>query len=147
MELTDRERLERLAVAVSELNRRETIREHASPGGLYRFIKYFWDVLEPQTKFVDGWVLEAICLHLEAVTDGRIKRLVINVPPGSMKSLIVNVFWPAFEWGPKQLAHMRYVNFSYGAWLTERDNAKFRDLVTSKKFQRLYGGPDRKSVV
>jgi len=140
--LTDRERLERLAVAVSELNRRETIREHASPGGLYRFIKYFWDVLEPQTKFVDGWVLQAICLHLEAVTEGRLKRLVINVPPGSMKSLIVNVFWPAWEWGPKQLGHIRYVSFSYGAWLTERDNAKFRDLVTSKKYQRLYGGPE-----
>lgn len=142
VELTDRERLERLAVAVSELNRRETIREHSTPGGLYRFIKYFWEVLEPQTKFVDGWVIQAICLHLEAVTDGRLKRLAINVPPGSSKSLIVNVFWPAWEWGPKQLGHMRYVSFSYGAWLTERDNAKFRDLVSSRKFQRLYGGTE-----
>lgn len=142
VELTDRERLERLAVAVSELNRRETIREHSTPGGLYRFIKYFWDVLEPQTKFVEGWVIQAICQHLEAVTDGRIKRIAINVPPGFSKSLIVNVFWPAWEWGPKQLAHMRYVSFSYGAWLTERDNAKFRDLVSSRKFQRLYGGTE-----
>lgn len=134
----DRERLEKLARAVSELNRRDIRREHAGPGGLLKFIKHFWSVLEPQTPFVDGWVLHAICLHLEAVTDGRIKRLLINVPPGSMKSLIVNVFWPAWEWGPKEMAHMRYVSFSYGAWLTERDNARFRDLVQSKRYQELY---------
>lgn len=134
----DRERLEKLAIAVSELNRRDIRREHAGPGGLLKFIKHFWHVLEPQTPLVDGWVLAAICLHLEAVTDGRIKRLLMNVPPGSMKSLIVNVFWPAWEWGPKEMAHMRYVSFSYGAWLTERDNARFRDLMQSKKYIDTY---------
>lgn len=135
----DRERLEKLARAVSELNRRDLRREHAGPGGLLKFIKYFWHVLEPQTKFVDGWVMAAMCQHLEAVTEGRIKRIAINVPPGSSKSLVVNCFWPAWEWGPKELGHMRYVSFSYGAWLTERDNARFRDLVQSKKWQDLYG--------
>src|SRR4029077_8866993 len=100
-------------------------------GGLIAFVRHFWHVLEPETPFVDGWPLWAMCEHLEAVTRGDINRLLMNVPPGSMKSLLVNVFWPAWEWGPMTLSHLRYVTFSYSASLTERDNGKFRDLVTS----------------
>jgi hypothetical protein len=61
-------------------------------------------VLEPETTYVHNWHIDAICAHLEAVTDGRINRLLINVPPGSSKSLIVSVMWPAWEWGPKRPA-------------------------------------------
>ena len=43
----------------------------------------------PKRKLVEGWPLEAIALHLEAVTFGDIKRLMINVPPGYMKSLML----------------------------------------------------------
>jgi hypothetical protein len=72
-------------------------------GGLLAFVRYFWPVLEPGTKFRDGWALEAICEHLEAVTFGEITKLLINVPPGFMKSLLTDVFWPAWEWGPMKL--------------------------------------------
>ena len=46
---------------------------------------------------------------------GKITRLLINVPPGSMKSLMVNVFFPAWEWGPMGMPHLRYVSFSYSS--------------------------------
>jgi hypothetical protein len=81
-------------------------RAQARRGGLIHFVRHFWSVLEPSTKLIEGWPLEAICLHLEAVTFGEINRLLINVPPGFMKSLLVNVFWPAWEWGPMGLAHL-----------------------------------------
>lgn len=113
-------------------------RRFAKTGGLIEFIRYFWDVLEPTTPFVDGWAIRAICEHLEAVSAGKIRRLLINVPPGFAKSLIVNVFWPVFEWATLG-AHIRYVSFSYSAHLTTRDNEKFRDLILSQKFQKLYG--------
>jgi predicted phage terminase large subunit-like protein len=112
---------------------------HSRAGGLKRFVQYFWKVLEPETELVDGWPLDAICQHLEAVTHGQITRLLINVPPGFMKSLLVNVFWPAWEWGARGLPHLRYVTFSYAASLTERDNGRFRDLVRSPEYQELYG--------
>src|ERR1700682_1651875 len=53
-------------------------------GGLISFIRHFWHVLEPETPFVDGWPLWAICEDLEAVTAGEITRLLMNVPPGFM---------------------------------------------------------------
>lgn len=108
-------------------------------GGLMHFIRYFWHILEPTTPLVDGWVMQAVALHLEAITRGEIKRIVINVPPGFCKSLMVNVFWPAWEWSAAGMPSTRYVTFSYGAHLTLRDNAKFRDLVTNPDFLDLWG--------
>jgi predicted phage terminase large subunit-like protein len=108
-------------------------------GGLLSFVRYFWHILEPGTKFRDGWALEAVCEHLEAVTFGEVTKLLINVPPGFMKSLLTDVFWPAWEWGPMEMPHVRYVAFSYSSMLTERDNIKFKDLITSPEYQELYG--------
>src|SRR5262245_31374438 len=51
-------------------------------GGLIAFVRHFWHVLEPETPFVDGWPLWAICEHLEAVTFGEVTRVLINVCPG-----------------------------------------------------------------
>ena len=103
------------------------------------FIRDFWDVVEPATPLVWGWVLDAMCEHLEAVTNGEIKRLIINVCPGFMKSLLVCVFWPAWEWGPRGMPHLRYIATSYTKSLTERDNLRFLRLVRSEKYQKRWG--------
>jgi predicted phage terminase large subunit-like protein len=107
-------------------------------GGLIAFVRYFWSVLEPSRDLVDGWPIWAMCEHLEAVTEGKIRRLLMNVPPGFMKSMLTDVFWPAWEQYAMGLAHYRYVCFSYSQTLTVRDNGRFRDLVLSDKFRKLY---------
>lgn len=117
---------------------RKLRRSFVGPGGLLRFVKHFWHVLEPQTPFVEGWILNMVCDHLQAVSEGRITRILINVPPGFMKSLLVDVFWPAWEWATVG-THFRYVTFSYSAMLTERDNRRFGALVTSREYQDLFG--------
>jgi len=141
---------EQYAKALKEKYLREERKRQSNPyGGLMEFIRYFWHVLEPVDPFVDGWPLECLCAHLEAITgseivniDGEEKplnRLVANVPPGFMKSLCVQVFWKAWEWGPMGLPHLRYVSFSYSPTLTERDNAKFRDLICSEAYREMWG--------
>ncbi|SRR6266571_1467446 len=65
---------------------------------LYDFLKDAWKVLEPGVPFTDGWHLEAICEHLEAVSNGQIKRLIINIPPRHSKSTLVSVIWPVWQW-------------------------------------------------
>jgi len=123
----------------AELLIRDEREAQAKRGGLVQFVRYFWSVLEPETKLVEGWLLDDIAMHLEAITFGKVTRLLVNVPPGSMKSLMVNVFWPAWEWGAMNMPHLRYVSFSYSSGLTERDNTKFRKLVTSEKYRELWG--------
>ena len=144
-----RAEMERFLGLAAEMRKRRAREEHKTrgyrdengvwQGGLLSFVRYFWHILEPGTQFVDGWALEAVCEHLEAVTFGEVTKLLINVPPGFMKSLLTDVFWPAWEWGPMELPHIRYVAFSYSSMLTERDNIKFKDLIESPEYQELYG--------
>jgi hypothetical protein len=66
----------------------------------------------------------------------RINRLLINVPPGSSKSLIVSVLWPAWEWGPKGLRSLRYLTTSFNDGPVKRDTRKTRDLMLSDWYRR-----------
>src|SRR5919199_4208322 len=120
------------------LGDRLAIERDACAASLAAFVRRGWRVLEPGTPYVHGRVIDAICEHLEAVTAGEITRLLITVPPGTAKSLLVSCFWPAWEWGPRGLAHHRFLSFSYSDRLSTRDNRRTRLLVTSPWFQRLW---------
>jgi len=132
-------RLPSLAEIQAEKMRRglQTEREEHE-GSLLSFVRRFWHIVEPARRMVDGWVLDAICQHLEAVTYGHIQKLLINVPPGSMKSLLVSVFWPAWEYAIG-LSHHRFLMFSYSGHLTARDNRRFLDIVSSGLYQSMFG--------
>ena len=106
------------------------------------FVREAWHVLEPNTTYVHNWHIDAICEHLEAVTDGRINRLLITVPPGSMKSLLVSVFWQAWEWGPAGKPFLRYLSTAFNDGPVLRDAGKVLNLITSEWFQALW--PDLK---
>jgi hypothetical protein len=62
---------------------------------LQEFIKQAWIILQPVTPFVPGWHIDALCEHLEAISHGQIRNLVINIPPRHMKSLAVSIFCAA----------------------------------------------------
>jgi predicted phage terminase large subunit-like protein len=134
----ERANLEKRARAKFELEIRRNRKLHEGKGGLAHFVRYFWDCVEPSREYKDGWALHAVYQHLEAVADGLITRLAINISPGAMKSLGCNVFFPAWLWACRD-PHKRILAFSYASYLTERDNQRFLDLVQSKKFQRMYG--------
>lgn len=106
--------------------------------GLKRFVTEMWPILEPGAKFTDGRPVDAICEHLEAVSDGEIKRLLINVPPGCTKSMLTNVFWPCWIWGPRHRPSARFLSVAYNAGLTVRDNRRSRALLESKEFKGLW---------
>lgn len=103
------------------------------------YVALCWHVLEPGRTFVPGWHIDAICDHLEAVTAGHITRLSINVPPGCMKSLLVDAIWPSWEWGPKNMPSTRYVSASYSQDLTIRNNRRARAIMMSPWYQTLWG--------
>lgn len=132
----DLEKREDQLKAEEDAERADAVR--ADCESLYEFVRRAWPILERKHKFVGGWALKAMCDHLEAVTRGDIQYLLINVPPGMMKSLLVSVFWPAWEWGPMGLAHMRYLTCSYAGNLALRDNVKMRRLVESDWYQMLW---------
>jgi len=105
---------------------------------LAEFVKRAWHIVEPATPLKWGWALDAMCEHLEAVTWGEIRNLLMNVPPGTMKSKLVGVFWPAWEWGPCEMPHLRYMGTSHKQDLAVRDNTLCRRLVQSTWYQRRW---------
>lgn len=103
---------------------------------LAEFVRQAWHVVEPGLDLAWNWHIDAICQHLEAVTDGRIRRLLINVPPGHMKSLIVSVFWPAWVWLKRP--QWRGLFSSYAMDLAIRDSGRCRDLVMSDWYRDTF---------
>lgn len=105
-------------------------------GSLLEFVKGAWHLVEPSRDFVCNWHIEELCKALEGVTAKRIRRLIINVPPGTMKSLLVSVFWPAWMWARDP--RLRMLSASYGANLTIDFNIKVRDIIQSPWFQKYW---------
>ena len=126
------------------LEHKDEIYRELCERSLYHFIKHFWAEMDP-SPFLDGWHIEAICEHLEAVTNGQIKRLVINIPPRHMKSLAI-VGWSAWTWAQKMTdvrplagPDTRFLSASYAYSLAVRDNRKTRLLLQSPRYRRYWG--------
>src|SRR5579864_9426062 len=118
------------------INRVKLDRELAARS-LREFVGQAWHVLEPETPFVPGFHIDALCDHLEAVTRGDIRNLLINIPPRHMKSLLVSVFWPAWEW--TRWPERRWLYSSYAATLSIRDSINCRRLIESPWYQARWG--------
>jgi len=125
---------------------RKLIEKRKCELSLAEFVKAAWHVIEPEQPYCHGWHIDFICAHLEAITRGEVmddgtyyNRLLINVPPGTMKSLLVGVFWPAWEWGPQNMPSMRYVCASHSLDLAIRDSLRMRRLVTDEWYQGHWG--------
>jgi len=114
---------------------RHQLEEIRCEESLYEFIKAAWHTIHPGTKFRGGWAIETMCRHLEAVTRGEVTRLLINVPPGCTKSMLVNVFWPAWEWGPKGLSHYKYISAAHEKGLIIDLMARAREVLKSEWYQ------------
>ncbi len=112
--------------------------------GFKNFVPLAWHLACPSAPFVPGWHLDAIADHLDACLSRDIKRLVINVPPGSTKSLTACVMFPAYAWTQqaKGLGYGAKERFIYGTYddnLARRDSLSCRNLIGSQWFQDRWG--------
>lgn len=132
-----------LALAGGPHNLLRQIRKHRAETSLYEFVKQAWQYMDP-VEFKDSWHIKAICDHLEQVTRGNIKRLIINIPPRCSKSTLVCVAWPAWVWAqskhsPLSGPHVQMLFASYAQTLSERDSVKTRRLIESAWYQENWG--------
>lgn len=109
----------------------------ACRSSLATFIRQGWHVLKPQEPYLHNWHIDAVCEHLMAVTSGQIKRLQVWVPPGTSKTMLVSVFWPAWEW--TDAPHLRYWSASYETRLAGRISAMSRDLMLDPWYRARWG--------
>lgn len=109
---------------------------------LHDFVKQAWPYIET-CQYIDGWHIQAICEHLEAVANGEIKRLLINIPPRCSKSTLTSICFPAWTW----LNHpgMKFLTGSHSKELAIRDTRKTRQLIMTDWYQERWG--DRFSLI
>jgi len=110
---------------------------------LYEFLKAAWPLIAP-AQWRDGWPVEAVAEHLQAVVDGDIKRLIINIPPRMGKSNITSVALPAWTWAqpdhsPTSGPGVAFLHASYAMKLSRRDAVKCRRLIMSNWYQSMWG--------
>ena len=108
---------------------------------LKEFIKNSWQTIEPGRDFYDNWHIDAISEHLQAVVEGDIKRLIINIPPRHMKSISVAVALPAWAWTIQP--DKKFLYASYAGSLSIRDSVKCRRLIDSPWYKNHFGNTFR----
>lgn len=107
----------------------------------YYFLQEFWDVIIPE-KPVYNWHIKYLCDHLQEqaqlIKERKPKRYdtVINIPPGTTKSTICTVMFPAWCWCVDPT--FRIITGSYSASLATDHAVKSRDIVKSEKYQLYF---------
>lgn len=124
------------------------------------FVEQAWGA-QPELKntpFSWGWHIDVLCDHIQAVLEPQIplkegekraatmprtglpraacRHLIINVPPGTMKSLLLNVFAPAWMWTRRPSWSVICASGNEDALL--RDSVRCRDLLRSEWYQQLF---------
>ena len=135
------------ASARAEWARRERDTEirHACEESLSTFLRHAWRHFE-SGPFQSNWHIDAVAEHLEAVSLGEIDKLVINIPPRSLKTGLAVICWPAWTWArpynphfPRMGAQVRFLCASYGARKAQQDGVTARRLIGSSWYQRYWG--------
>ena len=100
------------------------------------FIGKVFTTLCPSQEFVWSWHIEAIAYRLEQIRRGEITRLIINMPPRSLKSIAASVAFPAFVLGLDPTS--RIICVSYSSELAKKHSNDFRTVVNSPWYQRAF---------
>lgn len=120
-----------------------SIEKFEAEKSLLNFLRLAWPFIDPAPLEIN-WHHEAIIEHLEAVSAGQIRRLLINVPPRSGKTSLVSVVWPAWVWAqgevtPLKGPQVKFLCVCYAASLSLEIATTARRLITSEWYQGWWG--------
>jgi hypothetical protein len=114
----------------------------------YAFAEAAFYELNPTADFLPNWHLEEIASALEECRQGKITRLIINVPPRSLKSHFASIAFPAFVLGHAPAA--KIVSVSHGQDLANKLACECRRLMSGPFYQSLFPetrlSPDRQAI-
>lgn len=126
-------------VGISETIFTSILKSYDAPEiSLRAFVDKAWTILNPGNPLIPGWHVDLICEYLELVTDGKILRLLINIPPRNAKSNLVTICWPVWSWIRR--ASLRFVFCSYSASLSTKHSLDRRRIIESDWFRENWGG-------
>lgn len=109
----------------------------SNPINQREFFEQAWPIIEPAHPLLPSWHIDLILEYLAAVDMGQIKRLIINIPPRSLKSSLVTIAWPAWSWTGKPW--LRWLFCSYSAALSVKHSVDRRRIIESPWYRKSWG--------
>src|SRR5512139_3800223 len=103
----------------------------------YTFLMRAFLELNPKADFLPNWHIEALAANLQAVHEGRLKRLIICIPPRHLKSLAASVALPAYWLGHDPTAAI--INVTYGQDLSDKFARDCRTIMQAPWYQQIFG--------
>ena len=100
------------------------------------FLRQAFSIINPAAKIRWNWHLSYLCDILEAVASGKIKRLMINIPPRYLKSVICSVSFPAWLLGKDPTK--RIIVASYSKILATKHSQDTRIIMQSKWYRKNF---------
>lgn len=100
------------------------------------FVKKVVATVDPGAVYRHNWHIDVICEYLEACTSGDIRRLIINIPPRHLKTIIVSVAWPAWLLGRNPSEQI--LSTTYSASLSMRDSVNCRLVIQSEWYKQVF---------
>jgi len=107
------------------------------------FVKKAWRILNPARPLIWNWHYSLLCEYLTAVHQGRITRLICNVPPRTAKSTIATICFPCWVWASNP--ERSFISASYSMDLSSEHSLIRRNLLQSGWYRRLWGDKFRLS--
>ncbi|MFW0777004.1 MAG: phage terminase large subunit [Rickettsiales bacterium] len=104
------------------------------------FIGKTLSTVDPAAEYLPNWHIDLLAEYLEAARRNEISRLIINMPPRSLKSVCVSVAWPAWLLGKDPRS--RIIAASYASSLSVKHSIDSRLVVTSEWYKKIF--PDVK---
>ena len=130
-----------MRAALEDPNGMKVVTRELNNRSLYAFLQYFWPVVSPH-NFSPNWHIKYLCEQLEdaatrvAEKQPRLHDIIINVPPGSTKTITCSIMFPAWLW--TKWPWMRVIAASYSKDLSLENADYCRDLIKSDLFQQIY---------
>jgi predicted phage terminase large subunit-like protein len=103
---------------------------------LSSFIEKCFYTLCPGHPFLPNWHVDAMAWHLQRCARGEIKRLLITVPPRSLKSVSASVAFPAWLLGHDPT--LRILCASYANELAAKHARDFRAIVNADWYRTYF---------
>jgi len=100
------------------------------------FVAKTFQTLNPGAAYLENWHIEAIAYQLERIRRGDNTRLMINVPPRSLKSIMASVAWPAFILGHNPTRSIMIV--SHNLELATKLSNDFRKIVATSWYKQAF---------
>lgn len=100
------------------------------------FIAKVFATNNPSLIYLDNWHIDLLVDALEQVMSGKLTRLIINIPPRSLKSLCINVAWPAWLLGHNP--HSRIISASYSKHLSIKHSLDCRNIIQADWYKNIF---------